>query len=62
MNSRIDKLNENRIIPTAVNPNDVIFRKEKRINKLTSRFLEHKVLNDNKITLISTKKQKLHKS
>lgn len=62
MNFRIEKLNEHRGVLKSVSADDVVFRKEKRRNKLTPRFSELKVLKDNKITLISTRKQKLHKA
>jgi len=62
MNHTIDKLNKDRTQPASLRTDDVIFRRENRRNKLTPRFSEHKVLKDNKITLISTRKQKLHKA
>lgn len=58
---RIDKLNENRSEPDIID-NVTIFRKENRRNKITPRFSKHKAIKNNKVTLITAKNQKLHKS
>lgn len=62
MEARVDKLNKDRTQPITVVAEDTVFRKENRRNKLTPRFSKHKVLKDSRITLVSAKKQKLHKS
>jgi len=40
---------------------NTIFRKENRRDKLTHRFSKHKVLEDNVLTITTTKPQKIHK-
>jgi len=60
--SRTQNLNLNRAQPVETKPDDIIFRKENRRNKLTARFTKHTVLEDLGDTLITKKRQKLHKS
>jgi len=59
--SRTQNLNLNRAEPVETKPDDIIFRKENRRNKLTARFTKHTVLEDLGDTLITKKRQKLHK-
>lgn len=59
---RIEKLNQNREEPEALKENETIYRKECRRNKLTPRFSKRIVKRDNKVTLVTTNDQKLHKS
>lgn len=61
-NTRIQNLNKDRVQPIAVNSDDIVFRKEYWRNKLRPRFSKHRVVRDNKINLISARKQKLHKA
>lgn len=62
VNNRIDRLNQNRQEPTNFEENETVFRKECRRNKLTPRFTKHKIKKDKKITLITSKNQKVHKA
>lgn len=61
-NKNIDKLNSNREDPVELTENEVVFRKECRRNKVTPRFSKQKVKKNNKITIITSKNQKIHKS
>ena len=58
----IGKLNQNRENPKSVKEGTVIFRKENRRNKLTPRFSYQTVKKNNRVTLITLKNKKLHKS
>jgi len=60
--NKILKLNEDRVLPIAVQEGDTVFRKENRRNKLTPRFTQHKVADDNGVTFTTNKRQKIHKS
>lgn len=60
--NRIEKFNRDRVQPKTLQVNDIIYRKESRRNKITPRFSKNKVQNDKKITFISDKNQKIHKS
>jgi len=55
------KLNKDRETPVQVEPNDKIYRKENRRNKITPRFSLHKVDRDKGVTFLTSKGQKLHK-
>lgn len=59
---RIEKLNADRQDPLDYDVDNYIYRKECRRNKLTPRFSRHKVKQNNKATLLTTKNTKLHKS
>lgn len=59
---RIEKLNRNREDPETLTENKSIYRKECRRNKMTPRFSKRIVNKDNKVTLITSNNQKLHKS
>lgn len=58
---RLAKLNKDRETPVQLEPNDTIFRKENRRNKITPKFSLHKVDRDKGVTFLTTKGQKLHK-
>lgn len=58
---RIQKLNGTRTDPIPVTPEDIVFRKENRRNKITPRFSKHIVRADHGITFESKKGQKVHK-
>lgn len=58
----IEKLNINRETPQQLKENDIIYRKEFRRNKLTPRFTKHKIKENNKVSIITHKLKKLHKS
>lgn len=60
--TKIQKLNEDRHEPLPVTPNQTIHRKENRRNKLTARFTQQIVHTDAGPTLLTKRKQKLHKS
>jgi len=55
------KLHKDRETTVQVAPNDTIFRKENRRNKITPRFSLYKVDRDKGVTFLTTKGQKLHK-
>jgi len=59
---RTRKLNEGRKEPMELEKGDVVHRKENRRNKLTPRFTEHTVDEDNGVTFVTKRKQKIHKS
>lgn len=59
---RCEKLNSTREDPENYNVGSVVYRKECRRNKLNRRFSKHKVKEDNHVTIISDKNQKIHKS
>jgi len=59
---RTRKLNEGREEPMELEKGDVVHRKENRRNKLTVRFREHTVDEDNGVTFVTKRKQKIHKS
>lgn len=56
----INKLNEKRIDPPDFETNEKIYEFENRRNKLAPKFMEHKVVENNKITLFSNRR-KVHK-
>lgn len=60
--NRIENLNKNRKIPKLLHPNDTVYRKENRRNKITPRFSKHKVKYDKNVTFVSDKNQKIHKT
>jgi len=60
--SRTQNPNLNRAEPVETKPDDIIFRKGNRRNKLTARFTKHTALEDLGDILITKKRQKLHKS
>lgn len=59
---RIEKLNTGRQDPLDYEVDDYIYRKECRRNKITPRFSKHKVKQNDKATLLTTRNAKLHKS
>lgn len=62
VSNRINDINLNRQEPQSFEANENIFRKECRRNKITPRFSKHKTKQNNRITLITTKNQKIHKA
>lgn len=58
--SYISKLNQSRKDPPSYDPNEKIFEKDDRRNKLAPRFNDHIVTQNNKIT-VETNKRKVHK-
>lgn len=59
---RIDKLNETRQDADKFEIDDIVFRKECRRNKVTPRFTKQKIKENNKVTIKTSKDQKIHKS
>lgn len=56
----INKLNENKSEPPDFQPNENILEADNRRNKLAPRFMSHKILRNNKFTVV-TNKRKVHK-
>lgn len=57
---RIEAANMDRQEPDPAQVDNTIFRRENRRDKLTPWFSKHKVLDDNALTLTTTKPQKIH--
>lgn len=58
----IDKLNKKRETPFTVKEGSIAYRKENRRNKLTPRFSRHKIKRNGRVTVITYRDQKVHKS
>ena len=61
IDKNISKLNKNREEPPEFNENDQVYRKENRRNKLTRRFTKHRVKQNNRVTFLTHRDQKIHK-
>lgn len=60
--AKLDKLNKSREPAEDRDRNEVVFRKEARRNKLTPRFSKHLISKNNKVTVITNRDRKIHKS